>query len=220
MPLSLVFVHGFGFTPSCFDKVIAGIPYPTIVIDHWCVPPTLPDFFIGIGHSLGCAWLLSTFPHRLKGLVAISGFGCFIQNNTNPLGIPFCVVKHMQRNMHHAPRAVLKDFYKRCCIEQEVRIDDLPLPALVHALDYLIKTDVRDVIHHAPFPIKAIHGTQDHVVPYDLARHHFPTLTPLDTNSHVLPLTHSQHIIQAIDQIVSQITTFCFLFLSFGLILF
>ncbi len=142
---------------------------------------------IGVGHSLGAAWLLSHGP-ALAGFVAINGFTRFSSAADFPAGTPGRVLATMRRRLLADPAAVLADFHARA---------GLPLPAgpynadtLAQGLDLLGAIDARRAFGDFASPHLALCGDADAIVPAAHSAECFPDPVMVAGAGHGLPVTH------------------------------
>lgn len=188
-PLFL-FVHGWAGTPRLWDPVRAvliarGVAAGDMVT---AVPPEgTGRSLIGIGHSLGSAWLL-TRGSTLSGFVAINGFTRFTATPDFPAGTPPRILMQMRRRLLADPVAVLADFHARA---------GLPLPdglpdaeTLAAGLDLLGDIDVRAAFAALSVPHVALCGEEDLIVPPAQSRGSFPDPVMVPDAGHALPVSH------------------------------
>ena len=108
--MDLVFVHGWGTSPFVWKGMVDAFQ------EHQCYMVNLGFLgeedlsvpngkFIGIGHSLGGAWLLKHYPERLSGFVSVASFNCFYKH------IPTKFLNSMRRNIAKDPAKQLQDFW-------------------------------------------------------------------------------------------------------------
>ncbi|HPD82211.1 MAG TPA: hypothetical protein PLK85_00180, partial [Alphaproteobacteria bacterium] len=108
--MNLVFVHGWGSGPFVWKDILPSFEsYNCTVVNLGFLGEenlSVPDEkFIGIGHSLGGAWLLKHYPERLSGFISIASFNCFYQH------IPQHILSKMQKNIAKDMTAQLQDFW-------------------------------------------------------------------------------------------------------------
>lgn len=193
MPRPLfLFVHGWAGTPRLWDPVRAalaarGVGAEEMVGNVHPGGPATPRPIIGIGHSLGAAWLLSQGP-ALAGFVAINGFTRFSAAPDFPAGTHPRVLSTMRRRLLADPGAVLADFHARA---------GLPLPpgpydadALAQGLDLLGSIDARAAFGDFASPHLALCGQDDLIVPPAHSAACFPDPVMVAGAGHGLPVTH------------------------------
>ncbi len=203
-PLFL-FVHGWAGTPRLWDLVRAflsarGVPAGDLVT---AVPPLegAARPLIGIGHSLGAAWLLTHGP-ALAGFVAINSFTRFTAAPGFPAGTHPRILIQMRRRLLADPEAVLGDFHARAGLPLP---DGLPdVDALAAGLDLLGSIDARAAFAALAVPHVALCGEDDLIVPAAQSRESFPDPVMVPTAGHALPISHpglcAAHIISAAAQ--------------------
>jgi pimeloyl-ACP methyl ester carboxylesterase len=120
--MQIVFVGGWGFTQEHYQPFLKGLEER--LSEKGCIkyidntsrvsfdPP-----FIGIGHSLGVAYLLKHHAHNLSALINIGGFPCFVKTPQQPYGASPKILRAMQQKFDTQPEQVLHDFYKNCGVE-------------------------------------------------------------------------------------------------------
>jgi pimeloyl-[acyl-carrier protein] methyl ester esterase len=188
-PLFL-FVHGWAGTPRLWDLVRADLrARGAVVADMVTEVPQEGTGrpLIGIGHSLGSAWLLTQGP-ALAGFVAINGFTRFTATPDFPAGTHPRILMQMRRRLLTDPATVLGDFHDRA---------GLPLPdglpdaeTLGQGLDLLGSIDARAAFAALSVPHVALCGTDDLIVPPAHSRDSFPEPVMVPTAGHALPISH------------------------------
>jgi len=188
-PLFL-FVHGWAGTPRLWDLVRADLrARGAVVADMVTEVPQEGTGrpLIGIGHSLGSAWLLTQGP-ALAGFVAVNGFTRFTATPDFPAGTHPRILMQMRRRLLTDPAAVLGDFHDRA---------GLPLPdglpdaeTLAQGLDLLGSIDARAAFAALSVPHVALCGTDDLIVPPAQSRDSFPEPVMVPTAGHALPISH------------------------------
>lgn len=137
-------------------------------------PPTLL-----IGWSLGGTQVLRhalAHPACCRHCVLISSTPkfCCPPDHSFP-GQPPGAVKLMVRGLPRNRKMVLEDFYRKSAApkrltEQELnrRMEDIAstsTEALIEGLEILLGTDLRSQLHSVPFPVLALHGDGDEIIP-------------------------------------------------------
>lgn len=188
-PLFL-FVHGWAGTPRLWDLVRTVLTARGVLAGDMVteVPPGGTGRpLIGIGHSLGAAWLLTQGP-ALVGFVAINGFTRFTATPDFPAGTHPRILMQMRRRLLADPSAVLGDFHARA---------GLPLPdglpdaeTLAQGLDLLGSIDARAAFATLSVPHVALCGEDDLIVPPAQSRDSFPEPVMVPTAGHALPISH------------------------------
>lgn len=198
LPL-LVLVHGWGFDPSIWDEVRADASlsaHEIFTVDlgfrgsasSQQLPADRP--LIGVGHSLGFAWLLHQ-PLQWRGLVSINGFSRFTSAADFPPGVAPRLLARMIGRLQQDPQGVSRDFLRRCGLE-DPQVEELDPAALAEGLEWLSTWDLRQALDSFRGPLLALAGADDPIVPLGMSRASFPaeSLQVQDGGGHLLPLTH------------------------------
>jgi hypothetical protein len=170
MKKAFIFCHGWGFSPS-FWKNIA--PYfQNCLISFWDlgyfsempVQPVLdPSYeWWGVGHSLGFSYLVRS-SLALKGIIGLQTF----------LKSPFLTEKLLQgylkktiQAFEEDPLATLRQFYKRCGMEEE--ISHLKLPQKERLFDDLLllgTLDTENLFREKTLPCTILASQEDPIIP-------------------------------------------------------
>jgi pimeloyl-[acyl-carrier protein] methyl ester esterase len=217
--MQIVFVGGWGFTETHYQPFLTGLeeslsagtvtghsplaqrsPVVQITSGSWYPDlnsevNTLPSSFIGIGHSLGVAYLLKHYAQNLEALINISGFPCFVKTSQQPYGASPKILRAMQQKFNTHPEHVLQDFYQKCGVA------DAPLPDAKHYSSFAVSLAMLgNTIFFTPplCPTLSLHSVEDAIVSVSNTKH-FGTETILYQGaSHALPLTHTAQIIEDI----------------------
>lgn len=189
-PLFL-FVHGWAGTPRLWDLVRAvllarGVAAGDMVTAVPSAEETIRPL-IGIGHSLGAAWLLTQGP-ALAGFVAINGFTRFTAAPGFPAGTHPRILIQMRRRLLADPAAVLGDFHARAGLPLPEGLPDAE--TLAADLDLLGGIDARAAFAVLSVPHVALCGEDDLIVPPAQSRDSFPDPVMVPTAGHALPISH------------------------------
>lgn len=188
-PLFL-FVHGWAGTPRLWNPVRADLCARGVAAADMVTEVPLEGTgrpLIGIGHSLGAAWLLTHGP-TLAGFVAINGFTRFTFTPDFPAGTHPRILKQMRRRLLADPSAVLGDFHARAGLPLP---NDLPdVETLAAGLDLLGSIDARAAFADLSVPHVALCGGDDLIVPPEQSRDSFPDPVMVPGAGHALPVTH------------------------------
>lgn len=199
----LVFLHGWGYSAQAFSGWAAAFaPRPVLLLDagYFGAPkleiPHNADGWIGVGHSLGFAKLLS-MNVTWRGLVGFGAFLRFCRQPANDTGTPTETIDAMLARLAEHPTDVLLRFARRCgdaasCTQplladglERLRADLLLLRGLaVHAPE-------------APPPTLLVHAEDDRIVPLALAKEAQDALpasrlATLPSGGHALPFTRAE----------------------------
>ncbi len=194
----LLLVHGFAYGPGVWRPLMRHLPDSLTVqrvdlgFSGRARVPALPGDrpVIGVGHSMGVAWLLENAPVPLTGLVSLNGFARLARAPDLPQGVAPRVLARMQMLLDQDPAAMLAEFRRRAGdpTPSPARLPDVePLRA---ALTRLATLDARPALAAFPGPVLALAGGADAIVPPALTTATFATVRWQQEAGHVLPLTH------------------------------
>ncbi len=194
-PMTLLLVHGWGFDAGFWEPLRRALPeHEAVAVDFGFTgrprmpePPSGP--VVGIGHSLGFAWLLRQ-EFDFAGLVAINGFARFTKAADFPHGTHVRVLERMRARFAEAPEAVHRDFMRRCGI-CNAAADGLDHARLAEGLGWLADWDARARLRG---PLLALAGGADAIVPEAMAREMFPEadLRWRPGANHLLPVSEPE----------------------------
>ena len=199
----LYLAHGFGFDPEFWRPLCALLPeHEQRFADlGFHGEPSLPELsskrpLLGVGHSLGLAWLVRQNTIKFDALVSIGGFTRYTRGDDFPQGVSPGQVRLMRRKLGSDPKALLREFFQLCAAPREVWpcLDDLEVPRLSLALDWLLDWDLRAELRALSLPVLALQAKDDAVTPVELARACFAgqeniILRQAAEGGHCLPLT-------------------------------
>jgi pimeloyl-[acyl-carrier protein] methyl ester esterase len=162
-PLPLVCAPGWSFQPLVWPDLREQLaPQQALAADLYH-PPTLPERFIGIGHSLGVLWLLHHAADRLAALISINGFACLVRKADNPAGWPAPTIAAMQHNLKCDAAATVSAFRARCQLRRDH--PDYGAPQHLHqGLEWLRTHDARPMLHTLTIPLLALYSRADAIV--------------------------------------------------------
>ena len=184
------------------------------------LPVTGPPALL-IGWSLGGVQALRhalAHPACCRHCVLISSTPkfCCPPDHSFP-GQPPGAVNVMLRGLPRNRRMVLENFFRKSAAPKRLtdealnrRIDDIastPTEALTEGLQILLDTDLRNQLQSAPFPVLALHGAEDQIIPSQVLTA-WPDLMPdcetwLDAETgHELVLDQSARVARTITQAV------------------
>ncbi|AKU92011.1 alpha/beta fold hydrolase [Vulgatibacter incomptus] len=201
----VVLAHGWGFAPSFWAPMSAALRgVETVAVDlGFRGPPSLPELpadrpLVGVGHSLGFAWLLRERPW--DGLVAINGFPRFTRGEGFPEGVHPRLLDRMRSRLRERPAEVAGDFLRRCGVD-DPEVHDLAPDRLAEGLDWLAEWDLREALgaHHGA--LLALAGDADPIVPEAMSRASFPAgcLRVREEAGHLLPWSHPEWCASELD---------------------
>lgn len=195
MVRDVVFVHGWGFSTSLWDGVIAQLEdiNPHVVDLGFFGSPqntiNLPDNSILIGHSLGVMWLLKHLPHNPAGLISINGFDCFYRYTDK------AILQAMQLRLRRNPLALMQAFWAGCGYDSDTNTPNDPdTERLAKGLDWLMQWDMEKAHRKLSCPVLALASKDDRILPHQATSAIWAgdTLCWRETESHILPV--SDHI--------------------------
>ena len=176
-----------------------------------------------VGWSLGgelAMALTDTMPKYLASLSLIASTPCFMNRHDWSLGQSESLLDDFDQRLADNPAALLKRFSilirhgDAAAGRDRVLADTLaqanePDPVrLTHGLQLLRDIDLRLSVSAATPPTLLLHGTADAVVPIAaaawLAERPNVSLTPIESASHALPLTHGVQIADALRHVIEQ----------------
>lgn len=196
----LVFVHGWGYGPDVWDKVISQLS------DHECQVLNL-GFFGGedceqhlieeciyVGHSLGVLWLLKRMPKNAKGLVSIAGFDDF-SKCANPR-----ILRMMAKNLVSDPQKQLRDFWAQCGSPEYSPGEEPNTGRLMEGLEWLGEWNAQIKLERLMCPVYAIVAKDDTIVPEAASKEIWEDydMKILEEGEHALPITQPQNCVETI----------------------
>ena len=200
--MELVFVHGWGSGPFVWKDMIDDFS------DHQChmvnlgfsgeEKLTVPESkFVGIGHSLGGAWLLKHYPNRLLGFVSVASFNCFYDH------IPAQIISKMQKNIAKDVAAQVQDFWHHAGLDQPGGFKELKPLKLAEGLMWLKKwkSDIPEDI-----PLKILASYDDYIVPEKMTQDIWGDYGVIWRNDggHMLPITQPEWCIENIKEFLNE----------------
>lgn len=193
---ALVFVHGWGFDATFWQKVAERLPeFSRVFVEFGFTgamvnQPKMPDAIV-IGHSMGFAWALANMPRPWKGALAINAFPRFTRAPDFVSGVAPRMIERMIAKFADEPAAVAADFLGRCGVEAPV-VEGMDFPRLGEALGWLATCDERASLAALSCPVQALAGTRDQIVPEPMSREAFAAhpMVLAEGAGHLLPLSH------------------------------
>lgn len=212
MPLTLVFLHGWGFDAGFWTALRALLPQFACLADdrgYFGQPKDVgaEGPVLLVGHSLGVMRALADPPAQSIGLVAINGFDRFADRGDG-LGTPPRVLDRMMARMAADPARVVEDFRRRCGCEAAFPAPDAA--RLIDDLALLRDGDLRAGAAAFPAPILSLQGGDDPLLPPALRRAVFAGAraaerTELPGAGHLLPITHGAWCAERIASFAAQV---------------
>lgn len=133
-----------------------------------------------VGWSLGgmlSLQLAHRFPEHIGKVILISSTACFTSRENYPAGLSPAIVKQLAKRLRQDYRQTQVDFYKLMFSAREKEAEqsfltalaplmcEVPMAALTAGLDYLLATDLRELLPHITVPCHIIHGSADEICP-------------------------------------------------------
>lgn len=200
----LVFLHGWGFGPEVWSRWAEAFPNrPVALLDagyfgpRRMTLPANPDGWVGVGHSLGFAHLLS-LDVQWRGLIGLNAFLRFCPGPGRDSGTSAEVLDAMLARLDTAPADVLSRFLRRCGLKGQPA--SLPGPDGLARLRQDLLTlrglNLGATLASLPLvpPVLLLHAEDDHIAPVELAREAQGMLPGarlhvFESGAHALPVT-------------------------------
>ncbi|MEH6632260.1 MAG: alpha/beta hydrolase [Halopseudomonas aestusnigri] len=196
--MRILFVHGWGYGPKIWDKVIAQLGHDvecTVVDLGFFGTQTTPEethYDVAVGHSLGVLWLLSHEKITWDKLVSICGFSKFSDDKSFPQGVSLRVIERMIRRLPISAESVLKSFHDLCDPLGQIPFENSDKrnhERLSWGLEFLRDQDMRT--RFDPLSTLVLADKTDQVVPENMTKALFSSsnITWADGKGHLVPLT-------------------------------
>lgn len=148
MTPTLLFVHGWGLSADMWDAVrreLAEFPSVTVELGFRsrAIVPQLSGPVVGIGHSLGLAWLIRNRPAPFTALIGINAFARFMRHKHIEPGIDGRVLARMRARCALDSRVVVGEFLSRSGLPEPPPGGDYNSERLLEGLDWLRDWDLR-----------------------------------------------------------------------------
>jgi len=187
---------------------------------HWINQPfgtnhriPVPGPYLGIGHSLGVAWLLRYASNSLTGLISIAGFSSF----ANPRTIPG--LEKMKKGLTKNPAVQMKSFWKSANIRLDLLagINQGPSSEIEHildldklnaGLDYLSEGDESSTLECLSCPVRALASRDDKIVPETMTRSQWTEnqLRWANSGGHGLPISQVDWCVDQINLFIAELS--------------
>lgn len=209
-PVSVVFMHGWGYDASIWRDVLPLLGnVSTICLDAGYFPtrhigsdvnlllPTTP--FIAVGHSAGGPFLALQDPSQCRALILINSFGRLVRSQDFTTGQPVLLMQRMLRRFSDEPVRVLKQFYASLNDDRDVP-KHINVARLKAGLTNLAQYDARQEMAHFRDRIHSLSASDDPLISRDMTLQSFPGIKRLEwtQGGHLLPLTQPEKCAQLI----------------------
>ncbi|MBX2833435.1 MAG: alpha/beta hydrolase [Micavibrio sp.] len=193
--MRIVFVHGWASDAGIWRDIaplFEGAQCVELGFTGRDVADQLPaDPALYVTHSLGTMWALNSAKGKIAGLLALNGFTCF-KDFTDAK-----IIDAMKSGIEARPQTQLKSFCKMADMKASVTYDQ---QALTKGLDWLGTWDERGSID---FPVIALAGERDKIVPLDAAKEQWgDAVRIIEGATHNLPQCAPGLCIQAIKEML------------------
>jgi pimeloyl-[acyl-carrier protein] methyl ester esterase len=167
----------------------------------------IPDADFIVTGSMGGLLALELLPDRCKRLVLISSTAKFCADAGYLCGTHEKVLKRMILQLKRNPDTVLAEFYKNVHDPHTPLKTDpgCSLEDLVAGLEYLLASDIRQMVPEITIPVLLLHGAQDRIIPSAAAEWlhaHLPDsrLKIYENDGHALPAHHFTEVMNKISR--------------------
>lgn len=216
--MEIVFISGWATNSSTWYKVEKELNLPVKHLSWVNVLKgdyTLPAECILVGWSLGGQLALGMLHHsEVKGILLISSMVTITSNENRP-GVNPDLYKQIVAMLKRSREGYLNSFFKQCGAN-EPELNELMKQAELFTtselVDGLAMMFNEEVIPERALPASIIHAKNDKVIPYECSEyifekylHYCTSLFPLSSESHHLPLTHPERIMEAVNELVERI---------------
>ncbi len=172
-PLTLVFVHGWGFDAGFWDplaSLLLQFRQQRVELGFWGAAPTPEEDIapnsILIGHSFGFLWGMGVCRIPWAKCIGINAFGRFAHTPAeHDACVDPAVLRAMKRGLSGDAARVLGDFHGRigsCPPPAQTQPD---IPRLQKGLDWLRECDIAHILKDRAAPVLALASRHDPLVP-------------------------------------------------------
>ncbi|AZQ46404.1 alpha/beta hydrolase [Bacillus sp. RA(2023)] len=231
--LKIIFIPGWGMEEDVWTLVLPYFKGYSVQCINWRNVKEQSEFagriidvakdenVILVGWSLGALTAVQAYKKvNVKGIVLIGGTARFTNTSDYTSGWNVLHVERLKKNLARKKEDTLKRFYENMFTKDELkenkRFEDIIkhfkgdcIQSLQLGLDYLIGTDMREVLKEVKVPILLIHGEQDVICPLSAARsmaeNETATLKVVNEAGHALCVTNFEYCGNEIIQFVEGI---------------
>lgn len=216
--MEIVFISGWATNSTIWDKVQKELNFPVKHLEWIKVLKgdyILPNECILVGWSLGGQLALKLLQHsEVKGILLLASMVNITSENNRP-GVRKDLYKQIIKMLSKSKKGYLNSFFKQCGAN-EVELNKLMQQAesftmseLIEGLNMMFNEEVTPC---RTLPASIIHATCDKIIPYGCSEYIFEkylhrntSFLPVSSVSHNLPLTHSEIIAKAVNELVQRV---------------
>ena len=198
----VVFAHGWGFDKTLWVDTIKrfkindyylldfGYTGNRDIVNIFQTEPV-----IGIGHSLGFAWLLQNLESPVC-LISISGFDCFFRI------YDWRDIEVMRRNLTRNKQAQMRVFHKKAGTKL-ISVPNFKEKYLIEGLNHLQTWDLNHKLNSLRIPIFALASKNDKIVPLSHSKRIFENriLKIISRGDHVIPMNNRSDYFKFIEEV-------------------
>ena len=189
--------HGLGAIKPMGDWLSNDFGVQLMTGAHVLRDRSIPEVDYIVTGSMGGLLAMELLPESCKKLVLISSTAKFCAAEGYACGTHEKVLRRMILQLKRDPEAVLAEFYKNVHFPHPTL---KPSPGtsheeLVGGLEYLLESDVRNMVPGISIPVLLLHGADDRIIPSGAAEWlhgHLPDseLKIIENDGHALPAHH------------------------------
>lgn len=165
-----------------------------------------------VGWSMGGILAMELMPEECQGLALISSTARFCATDGYNCGVPEKILKRMIMQLKQDPDTVLAEFYKNSSHPHPARTGMTVQEStedLVAGLEYLLHTDLREMVPSINTRTLLLHGRQDLIIPppaSEWLNDNLPnsSLEMFSSQGHTLLLDHFDSIIDSLVEFLSE----------------